>query len=145
MNCSIYRIGDGVTWDDVDSTVQVLIFRKALREGVRAEVDCWWWLSLSILESEQPLIIRVLSNQHWRSERLSVIWLVLLALYGMWVSGQDFLWGEWLSVPLNMLEYSCACFCLLHCSVFPAGLPPGFEPPALLEEGQPLLLLGGTA
>ena len=54
-------------------------------------------------------------------------------------------WGEWLSVPLALLEYSCSFFCPLHCSVFPVGLSPGAETLAPLGEGQTLLLLGGTA
>lgn len=41
MEFSIYRIGDGVTQDDVDSAVQGLIFRKALGERIGAEGDCW--------------------------------------------------------------------------------------------------------
>lgn len=94
MEFSIYRMGDGVTQDDVDSAVQGLIFRKALGEGIGAEGDCWLWFLLSILESEQCLATRVLSDQRWKSERLSVIWLVLLVLYGVRVSGRASLWGK---------------------------------------------------
>lgn len=71
---------------DVDSAVQIINFRKALGEGIGAQVESWWWCSLSILGSEQPLTSRVRSDSYWKSKRLSIIWLVLLAPYGVGVA-----------------------------------------------------------
>lgn len=89
-----------MTQDDVDRNVQTPNFREALREGIGVGGGCWWGFSLSILESEQPRTTGVPSGYHWKSEGPSVVWLVLLALYG--VGGVDgFPLGKWLSVPLH--------------------------------------------